>query len=48
MDWRDKTARAYDKAREEWVDLKVRSGVSVTPLDGAIVSKTDGEEVFCW
>ena len=48
MGWRQKTAaRAYDKDKDEWVDLRVRAGVSTTPMDGDVVSKTDGERVTC-
>ena len=47
MGWRQKTARAYDKAAGEWVDLKIQDGVALTPLDEDVVSKTDGERVTC-
>ena len=47
MGWRQKMARAYHKAKGGWVELKVRAGVSLTPLDGDVVSKTDGDKVTC-
>ena len=47
MGWRQRKARAYDKARGEWVDLKIMKGVSLTPLDGNVVSRSDGERGTC-
>ena len=44
---RKKTARAYDKAKGEWVDVKIKVGVALTPLDGDVVSRTDSKDVTC-
>jgi hypothetical protein len=47
MGWRTKKARAYDVASSAWTDLKIRTGVALTTLDGDVVASTDGSSVRC-
>jgi hypothetical protein len=49
MGWRTKPVRAYDAEVDppEWVDVRIRTGISVTTLDEDVVVRSDGASVKC-